>query len=109
MHLTILSVPGCPNAVLLDERLAIVLRGLTGISVSREVISDESDAAQRGMRGSPTLLIDGVDLLADARQQAGLSCRLYRDDDGRLSGAPSAWQLERAIRLALAESRGKAR
>jgi hypothetical protein len=101
MHLTLLAVPDCPNAPVLEERLAAVLAGRDGVSVSRELISDESEAARWGMHGSPTLLIDGTDPFAEQGQPASMSCRLYRDDDGRASGAPSASQLRQAVEHAL--------
>jgi hypothetical protein len=102
MHLTILSVDGCPNAPVLERRLAAVLQGRTGVSVSREVISTEGEAARWAMHGSPTLLIDGVDPFADLVQPPSMSCRLYRDDDGQAGGAPSASQLRQVIERALA-------
>jgi predicted DsbA family dithiol-disulfide isomerase len=102
MHLTVLAVPGCPNAPVLEDRLAAVLDGQAGVSVSHEVISDESEAARWGMHGSPTLLIDGVDPFAGPGQPQGMSCRLYRDDNGQASGAPSASQLRQVIEQALA-------
>jgi hypothetical protein len=68
MHLTVLAVEDCPNAPVLAERLAAVLAGREGISVSREVISDEGAAARWGMHGSPTLLIDGADPFAEPGQ-----------------------------------------
>jgi len=74
--------------------------------VSHQVISDEGDAARWGMHGSPTLLIDGVDPFAEPGQPPSLSCRLYRDDDGRISGAPSASQLRQAIGQAPAATPG---
>jgi hypothetical protein len=43
-----------------------------------------------------------VDLFAEPGQPPSLSCRLYRGDDGRISGAPSAGQLRQAIEQALA-------
>jgi predicted DsbA family dithiol-disulfide isomerase len=102
MQLTVLAVPGCPNAPVLAERLAAVLHGRADVSVSHQVISDEGEAARRGMRGSPTLLIDGADPFAGPGQPTGMSCRLYRDDDGQVSGAPSASQLRQAIEHGLA-------
>lgn len=101
MHLTILAVPDCPNAPVMEQRLAAVLKDGAGVSVSREVISSEGEAARMGMHGSPTLLIDGADPFAEPGQPPTLSCRLYRDDDGRPSGAPSAGQLQQAIEQAL--------
>jgi hypothetical protein len=52
------------------------------------------------MRGSPTLLLDGIDPFAVAGQRPSLSCRLYRDPDGRADGAPSVDALRNAIEQA---------
>jgi predicted DsbA family dithiol-disulfide isomerase len=81
----------------LEDRLAAVLEDRSGVSVSHEVISSEADAARWGMHGSPTLLIDGVDPFAQPGQPPSMSCRLYRDDAGQVSGAPSMRQLRQAI------------
>jgi hypothetical protein len=102
MQLTVLAVPGCPNAPVLGDRLAAVLGGRAGVLVSHRVISDEGEAARWGMHGSPTLLIDGVDPFAGRGQTPSMSCRLYRDDNGQLSGSPSVGQLRQAIGQALA-------
>lgn len=106
MQLTILAVPGCPNAPVLKDRLAAILDGRADITVSHQAISSEVDAARRGMHGSPTLLINGADPFADPSQPPTISCRLYRDDDGQASGAPSVGQLRRAIEQALAATTG---
>jgi len=100
MHLTVLAVPDCPNAPVLGDRLAAVLDGRPGVSVSHQVISDEDEAERWGLHGSPTLLIDGVDPFGEPGQPPSLSCRLYRDDNGKVSGAPSADRLRRAIEQA---------
>jgi Alkylmercury lyase len=106
MDLTLLAVPDCPNAPVLGDRLAAVLDGRAGVSVSHQVISDEGEAARRGMHGSPTLLIDGVDPFAEPGQPPSMSCRLYRDENGQLSGEPSAGQLRQAVEQALAAAAG---
>lgn len=49
------------------------------------------------MRGSPTLLVDWVDPFAAPRAPVSLSCRIYRDPDGRASGAPSVAALGRVL------------
>jgi Alkylmercury lyase len=106
MQLTVLAVPGCPNAPVLGDRLAAVLDGRAGVLVSHQVISDEGEAARWGMHGSPTLLIDGADPFAERGQTPTMSCRLYRDENGQLSGAPSLGQLRQAIEQALAAAPG---
>jgi hypothetical protein len=98
LHLTVLAVPSCPNAELLEQRLTQVLAGRADVTVSRHEISDQDQAARMGMHGSPTLLIDGIDPFAQAGQHASVSCRLYRDHRGRSNGAPSVRQLLKAIR-----------
>ena len=97
MHLTVLVVPDCPNGPLMEERLAAVLTGRAGVTVSRQVIASQADAATWGMHGSPTLLINGADPFAEPGQPPSMSCRLYRDDDGQPAGAPSAGQLRDVI------------
>jgi|SRR5215469_5357092 len=102
MHLTVLAVPGCLNAPVLEDRLAAILDGLAGVSVSHQEISDEGEAARYGMHGSPTLLIDGVDAFAEPGQLPSMACRLYRDGDGNAAGSPPATQLRQVIEQALA-------
>ena len=105
MDLTVLAVPDCPNVLLLEERLAQVLEGRRDVTVSRQVIADQDEAARRGMHGSPTILVDGMDPFAEPRQPASVSCRLYRDGNGQVDGAPSVSQLRQAIGEAAAPSR----
>lgn len=97
MRVVVLAVPGCPNATLLDERLAQVLDGRRDVSVTHQVIEDQQEAARQGMLGSPTILVDGRDPFAEPGQAPTVSCRLYRDPDGRVDGAPSVSQLREVI------------
>jgi hypothetical protein len=92
MRLEVLYVADCPHLDLMLERLAQV----TGIPVVMRVIGSDEDAVRFGMTGSPTLLVDGFDPFATA-DQPGLSCRLYRDQDGRTIPVPSVEQLREAI------------
>ena len=103
MELTVLTVPGCPNAAAFEERLAAALAVHPGAAVRRRQIADEQEAAQAGMAGSPTLLINGLDPFAAPGQVPGLSCRLYRDAAGRPAGAPSVEDLRRALEQADAD------
>jgi hypothetical protein len=103
MELTLLTVPACPNAAAFEARLAAALAGRLDVVVRRREITDEREAAQAGMHGSPTLLINGADPFAGPGQAPGLSCRLYRDTAGRPAGAPPAEALRRALEQASAQ------
>jgi hypothetical protein len=100
MKLTLLTVPACPNAALFEERLAVALADHPDVVVSRREVADERAAAEAGMHGSPTLLIDGVDPFAAPDEVASLSCRLYRDTAGQMTRAPSVEALRQALAAA---------
>jgi hypothetical protein len=100
MSLLILHVPDCPGAGALDDRLAPLVAGFPGIRVTRQVVVTEEDAARLGMTGSPTILADGADPFARPGLEPSLSCRLYRDENGRLGSAPSVAQLREVLGLA---------
>jgi hypothetical protein len=104
MELILLTVPGCPNAAAFRQRLAVALAGWPGVAVIRREIADERVAAQAGMHGSPTLLINGTDPFAPPGQAASLSCRLYRDDAGRAAPAPSVEALRQALAAAIRDA-----
>ncbi|MFF3316224.1 organomercurial lyase [Streptomyces sp. NPDC003035] len=97
MRITVLTVPDCPNAPVARERIAAALDGRT-VDVELVEVREEADAARWGMTGSPTVLLDGVDPFAVAGGAApSVSCRLYRDADGRTDGAPSVQALRQAL------------
>lgn len=64
MRLTILYVPDCPNVATLQDRLAQVIPA-DGVELALRLVDSEELAAELGMTGSPTLLIDGVDPFAE--------------------------------------------
>jgi hypothetical protein len=103
MRVEVLTVPDCPNGPVARRHLAEALAGRPGVRVEYRVVSTPEEAARYGMQGSPTILIDGRDPFAEPGAAASLSCRLYRDADGRAQGAPSAGELREA--LAVAECR----
>jgi hypothetical protein len=100
MELTVLAVPDCPNAPVLEQRLAEVLADRPGVTVRRIEVAGEAAAARYGMCGSPTLLVGGSDPFAQPGARPALACRLYRGEDGRLAGAPSVAALRQALEQA---------
>ncbi len=97
MTITLQYFDGCPNWEIAATRLRNVVDRL-GLDTDIDLqLVDSPDAADRlGFRGSPTVLIDGLDPFADPLAPVGLSCRIYDTEDGR-AGAPSEQQLERVL------------
>jgi hypothetical protein len=97
MELVVLSVPDCPNAAAFEERLAAALAEHPAAVVRHRVVGDEREAAEVGMHGSPTLLVNGADPFAEPGQPPSLSCRLYRDASGVAGPVPSIQELRRVL------------
>ena len=93
MQIQLLYFDDCPNWEA-AARLVDRLLETRGFDNRLELVNvDNPTAAQRwGFRGSPTVLIDGVDPFFDEAAPVGLSCRLYRTEDG-LAGFPTAAEL----------------
>jgi len=94
---------GCPSTerALAAVRQALTDIGLDGIEVRAREVRSDADAEEVGFVGSPTILIDGVDLVPSAAdEQIGLSCRVYRRRDGRVSPIPDPDDLREALRRA---------
>jgi predicted DsbA family dithiol-disulfide isomerase len=96
MELTLLTTPACPHREVFEQRLAQALAG-RAVTIVRHEVDDAASAQRLGLRGSPTLLIDGTDPFAAPGEPAGVWCRLYRLPDGGVDGAPSVDQLRAAL------------
>lgn len=100
IRIEVLTVPECPNGPLIEQRLAEALADRPDVTVERRVAGTAAQAGEYGMHGSPTVLIDGRDPFAALGAGTSLSCRLYRDEQGRVQGAPSTRQLRAALATA---------
>jgi proline dehydrogenase len=92
MRIELLATPDCPHA---DRAEQILRQALTEDghepSVSRIYVGDIDDAAGLGFHGSPTIRIDGHDVVPPPREvPIGLSCRLYPQPGGGLDGVVPA-------------------
>ena len=79
MRIQFLSFPGCPNAepALHALREAMDAEHITTAIDEVDVSRDDAPASIRGW-GSPTILIDGVDVGGESAPQGSSCCRLYR-------------------------------
>lgn len=69
-------------------------------------ITTEQQAAALGFPGSPTIRIDGQDLFPAPDGPYGLTCRVYRTDDGRPTPLPTIEMIRRAMRTVLRKTQG---
>ena len=94
---------GCPSADRAREALRAVADelGLQDVDVRMVEVRTEEQAAEAGFVGSPTIHIDGRDPLPAAGEPTGLTCRVYRRRDGRISPTPDPDDLRAALRARL--------
>lgn len=91
---------GCPSweSALTMLRAQMAAQGLGEERLEVIEVGDEADAERLGFPGSPTILVDGDDIQPPDPQQAiGLTCRVYRRRDGRVSPLPDPDDLRDAL------------
>jgi hypothetical protein len=101
MRVELLWWDGCPSHPEALEQLRGVLsdEGLDPDSVELVEIASDEQARRERFFGSPTIRIDGEDVIPPAEgDPVGLSCRLYRLRDGRPSPTPDVADLRDAVR-----------
>ena len=96
MDIALLYFDDCPNWKIADERLAAIVAERPDLTVTRHLVETLEEAERVGFHGSPSILVDGVDVFAEPDDGVGLSCRVYRTPDG-LEGAPTVEQLRAAL------------
>jgi hypothetical protein len=90
----------CPSHDVALARLQEVLRE-EGILAEIEIIKVETEdqARQYQFVGSPTIRINGEDIVPTTDQQiVGLACRAFVLEDGRISPLPSYEMIRKGIR-----------
>jgi hypothetical protein len=91
----------CPSH---DRALALLQEVVERLSIQAPItvirVETEEEAVRYGFYGSPTILVDGVDIapLPQGIPQPALACRAYRRADGRISPLPPRELIEAALR-----------
>ncbi len=94
---------GCPSS---DEAIELVREEMSAAGLDpgrlevREVTT-EAQALAESFPGSPTIRIDGHDLQPPGEEPVGLTCRVYRRRDGRVSPLPDRGDVRDALERAL--------
>ena len=74
MQIVVLHVADCPNVAVALDRIGVACSDLS-VQVSTRLVETDSEAATLGMRGSPTVLVDGSYVEGDGK--VGVACRLH--------------------------------
>lgn len=99
---------GCPST---EKALAELDRligelGPSDFALTKTEIEDEQVALEREFVGSPTILVDGLDVHPPTDTDSiGLNCRIYYRRDGRVSPLPDSEDLRDALIAAQDERR----
>lgn len=88
---------GCPNHIKMWNSISEAIKGLEDkIELEKVLVEDEVTAMQVKFRGSPTLLINGEDLLGmPAPSEPSLACRYYPN------GIPTKDEIKKIILMKL--------
>ncbi len=93
----------CPSweRALATLRAEVEAQGLDPSGVEVIEVSDAAEAERLGFPGSPTILVDGEDIQPpDPERPIGLTCRVYRRRDGRISPLPDPEDIRDALSAA---------
>jgi hypothetical protein len=106
MRIDVLHIEDCANWDAAGRLIIDVLSelGVADVSPRFTVIRSTADAARLPFAGSPTILIDGVDIVGNTAPIVDLACRIYREG-GRSAGIPSRETVREAIRSRLGSHR----
>ncbi len=94
---------GCPNW---EEALEMLREGMASLGLDpgaieiRQVRTD-TDAESEEFVGSPTIRIDGRDVQPPGDEPIGLTCRVYRLRDGRVSPLPDPADVRETLESAI--------
>lgn len=98
MKIELLHIAQCPNWEETFSRLKIAV-GKTlpaDTSLDATLIDSVEKAESKHFAGSPTILIDGVDLFPSEGRTHDLACRIYLTPGG-MAGSPTQEQIEEAL------------
>ena len=92
---------GCPNVPAARRLIEQALHGLgrTPRWTEWRIGSDELPPRLAGY-GSPTVLVDGVDVTGEEPSESSNCCRIYQDASGRFRGVPALEQVVAALNAA---------
>lgn len=104
IEIQLLYFAGCPNYDAARRALEDVIHeGSIEIPVQMVLVSSDEDAELLRFVGSPTIRIDGHEIVPPPPGAPyAMACRNYRDEEGRVVGFPTRSVMRAALRAARA-------
>ena len=90
---------GCPSTAEAIELVRAEMRdaGIDPMALRVREICDDREAEAAAFPGSPTVRVDGRDVQEPDGEPGGLTCRVYRLRDGRISPLPDRADVREAL------------
>jgi hypothetical protein len=103
MTVELLWWEGCPSyPEALDDLRRILREEGVDAEIVHVEIEDDEQARRERFPGSPTIRIDGEDVVPPGEGEPfSLTCRVYRTRDGRISAVPDPEDVRAAVRKAV--------
>jgi hypothetical protein len=98
LRVELLAFEDCPHLEQARRDLESVLRkGIIETPIQVVFVADQGDAEFLNFQGSPTIRINGDDIVPEPDLPVAMACRRYLDEEGRVTGSPPI----EAIRVAV--------
>jgi hypothetical protein len=94
----LLAIQDCPHLSQARQDLETVLRkGIIEVPIQLVFVSGLDDAEFLEFQGSPTIRINGDDVVPQPELPIAFACRTYRDAEGRMIGSPPIEAIRAAV------------
>jgi len=94
----LLAIEECPHLEQSRRDLESILRtGIIEVPIQLILVGSYEDAEFLGFPGSPTIRINGDDVVPQPELPVALACRVYRDAGGNALGSPPIEAIKAAI------------
>ena len=98
LRVELLAVEDCPHLEQASRDLESVLRkGIIEVPIQLVFVTSFDDAEFLRFQGSPTIRVNGDDVVPQPELPIAFGCRIYRDAEGRSLGSPPIEAIRAAV------------
>lgn len=98
LRVELLAIEDCPHLEQARRDLEAVLRkGIIEVPIQVVFVTSFDDAEFLGFQGSPTIRVNGDDVVPAPELPIALGCRIYRDAAGKMLGSPPIDAIRAAV------------